>query len=328
MKLIDYINKEERAYLLPFMGTNVLKLIGYTLDEVYNSPEKQLEAAILMDNMFESDFVYALDDASVLYETLGIPMKRSEYAFPIVAQHPITNSKILRTYKIPDPYKDGRMKTNLKTYELISNNFNKPLMVSVPGPFTVAGQLCGIENFLKNTIKNPEYAEELLTFCTSVILKYVKAIEKAGVKFISIAEPSSIMISPKVYEKLVSKNLKYIYKEMNCWKGIHICGDTTKILDFMIDFGVDAISLDQIMDIPSVASRIPEHIVIIGNIDPINVLGNKQPDEVKEITIKLIKDMRAYNNYIVSFGCTCLNNTPVENIKAVTSSGRMWYCDL
>lgn len=328
MKLIDYINCEERSYMLPFMATNGLKLTGYTLDEVYGSPEKQLEVAIKMDEIFEADFIYPMDFGSIFCETLGLQMKKSDYDFPLVVEHPVKNEETLSQLKVLDPYKDGRMPTNLKSLELIAKNFNKPLQVSVPGPFTLAVNLGGAEHVLKSIIKNPGYIEKLLNYSTEVVLRYVKAVEKTGVKFISIAEPSSIMISPKRYEKLAAKNLRYILENINCWKGVHICGDTIKILDFMMNFGVDALSFDQIMDLPKIAKIIPEDIVIIGNVDPIEVLGKMKPEEIKEETLQLIRDMRPYRNYLAAFGCNCLNDTPVENLKAVIEAGRIKYFDL
>lgn len=322
MKLIEYINQEDRSYIMPSMGTNGLRVVGYTMDEVYNSPEKQLELSILMDKMFKLDFVSAVDDGNIFCETLGIPMKRYDYDFSMVVEHPIKDIETLSKLKVPNSYKDGRMPIKLKSLELIANHFDKPLKISIQGPFTLAVQLGGAENVLRSIIKNPYYVEKLLAYTTEVVLTYAKAVEKAGAKYISIAEPSTIMISPKRYEKLAAKNLRYIYENLSCWKGIHICGDTTKILDFMINFGVDAISLDQIMNLPEVAKEVPEDIVIIGNIDPINVLAKMTPEQVKEKTLKLKREMKDFPNYIVSFGCTSLNNTPIENLKAFCLAGK------
>ena len=54
---------------------------------------------------------------------------------------------------------------------------------------------------------------------------------------------------------------------------MHICGDTTEFLDLMIKCNIEGISLDQIMDYKVVAPKIPKDIVLIGNLDPIDILG-------------------------------------------------------
>lgn len=322
MKLMDYINNDDNIKIrMPFMGTNGLRLLGYTMDEVYNSPEKQLELAIIMDEAFDLDFVGAMDDGNIFCETLGVPMKRYDFDFPMVIEHPIDSSEALSRLKVPNPFKDGRMPTNLKSLELIAKHFEKPVEISIQGPFTLAVQLGGAQKVLRSIIKDPKFLDDLLDFTTNTVLEYAKAVESVGVKYISIAEPSTIMISPKRYEHLAAKNLRRIYSNLNCWKAIHICGDTTEILDFMINFGVDAISLDQIMDLSEVAKIIPKDIAIIGNFDPIELAKMKSEEVVKE-TRRLMDSMKSCSNYIPSFGCTSLNNTPIENLKVFCSTVR------
>lgn len=320
MSLLNYINEKKRTCLLPFMGTNGLFLTGYTIYEVYNSPEKQLEIAKKMDEYFPSDFIYPMDDGNIFCEILNIPMKTPDYDFPSVKEHPVKSLDILKEYKVPDPYKDGRMPINLKSLKLISSNFKKPLFVSLQGPFTLACQMAGISRIAKSLIKEPDFVEKILEFTTEVVLNYAKAIEGQGVKYISIAEPSSGMISPKTFSKFIYSKLKYIYDNLNCWKGIHICGKTYHLVDQLITIGAEGISFDQIMDLSELAKSFPKDKVIVGNIDPIQVLKAMRPQRVEQETKKLINSMKSYDNFLLAFGCTCLNDTPVENIKAVISA--------
>ena len=109
---------------------------------------------------------------------------------------------------------------------------------------------------------------------------------------------------------------------------MHICGDTSEILDNMLSCDIDAVSLDQIMDYREVMPRIPKDIVLIGNLDPIELLGRSTPEKIKEETLKLTKAMRNHNNFLCAFGCNCLNDTPVENLQAAIQTGRMKYDEL
>ena len=54
MKLLEYINSEDRSFFLPDMGTNGLFLMDYTAYEVYKDPNKQLEMAKKMNKVFET----------------------------------------------------------------------------------------------------------------------------------------------------------------------------------------------------------------------------------------------------------------------------------
>ncbi|MFA5385897.1 MAG: hypothetical protein WC364_14790, partial [Eubacteriales bacterium] len=109
IKLIDYIKKFERRLVFPWMSTVGLRLTGYKLYDVYNSPQKQLYVAQVMDEEFKADFVYPMDDGALFFETLGLPLIKTNYDFPSSTEHPIKNKSILSGLKVPDPYKDGRM---------------------------------------------------------------------------------------------------------------------------------------------------------------------------------------------------------------------------
>lgn len=328
MTLLEYINSEERSFFLPDMGTNGLFLTGYKAYEVYGDPQKQLELARKMNETFETDFIYSLCDGAIFCETLGLDLLKPDYDFPSVLSHPIVDMESLQRFEIPDPYKSGRMPVNLKSLELIAQNIDKPLFVSIQGPFTLAVQLAGATHLLRNVIKNPEYVKRLLDFTTETVRRYAVAVNKAGAKYISIAEPATVTLGPERFKRLVVPNLNRIYGELDCWKALHICGDTNFLLDLMLTCDVDALSLDQIMNYEQVMKRIPPNIVLLGNLDPLELLFNSDVDTIRLETIRLLKKMRKYDNYMCAFGCNCMNDTPVEKLQAAISAGRMSYREL
>jgi len=325
MTLMEYINKEERGYLLPFMGANGPIMTGKTMEEIYASPELQLETAKYMEKKFSSDFIYALDEGNLFCDALGVTLKKPEYDFSMVMDHPIKNMEDLEKLEIPNPYTNERMKTNLKSLNLISENIDKPLFVSLQGPFTLAVQLAGATELLKATIKNPIFVEKLLEFTGEVVDRYAKAIVEAGVKMISIAEPSTVMLAPKKFPDMVINNLNKIFKDLKCWKCVHICGDTSKIYPYILETPVDAFSFDQIMDMEKIIENFPEDKVVIGNLDPVYLLGRGSVQEVAYKTAELHHKMKKYNNYLMGFGCSCANTAPTENLEAVSKWGRATY---
>ncbi len=322
MTLLEYINSEKRFFFLPDMATNGLKFLGVKSYDVYTNPELQLKLAQRMNKEFESDFIYSFCDGAIFCETLGLELLKPDYDFPSVMSHPFKSQDDLKDLKVPDPYKDGRMPINLKSLKLIADNIDKPLYVSVQGPFTLAVQLAGATHFLGQIIRNPEFVEKLLDFTTETVLNYVKAIRKAGAMYISIAEPGTVTLSPKNFKYYVVPRVNRIFDSVDCWKGMHICGDTSLFLDMMLDCHLDAVSLDQIMDYEEVRRRIPENRILVGNLDPIYVIGRGTAEEVVENTRKLCDIMASHNNYICAFGCNCLNDTPDENLRAAINTAR------
>ena len=328
MTLLEYINSHRRGFFLPDMGTNGLFLTGYTAYEVYSDHNKQLEVAKKMNEIFETDFIYSLCDGAIFCETLGLELLKPDFDFPSVLNHPIKDIDTLKKYEIPNPYKSGRMPINLKSLKLISESIDKPLYVSIQGPFTLAIQLAGATDLLRCVIKDPEFVDKLLEFTTETVRRYAVAVNKSGVRYVSIAEPATVTLGRERFKKLVVPNLNSIYKDLNCWKALHICGNTTEFLDLMLTCDIDALSLDQIMDYENVMKIIPKNIVLLGNLDPLDLLHNCSPEEVRNGTLKLLKKMRNYDNYLCAFGCNCMNDTNVENIQAAIKAGRISYEEL
>ena len=82
MRLIDFISERDRYLSFPWMATAGLQLCGYTLYDVYLSPQRQLEVAQRMNQEFNADFTYPMDDGAIFVETLGLPLLKPTLIFP------------------------------------------------------------------------------------------------------------------------------------------------------------------------------------------------------------------------------------------------------
>jgi uroporphyrinogen decarboxylase len=319
MRLIEYISGKENRLVYPWMNTIALRLMGYQLYDVYESAKKQLEAAKIMDDVFAADFVYPLDDGVLFQDTLKL-----------LSTDFIRNVEDIEKLKTPDPYKDGRMPTTLEGFRLISKNIDKPLAVSIVGPFTLAAELADVTTIARSIIRNPDFVYKLLDFTTKIVSDYAAAAAENGVKLICISDPTGIILSPKKFEELVASNLRKIFEKMgeDVWKVIHICGDTTHLLDQMLNCGAEGLSLDQLVNLPEIAKKVPKDVVLIGNLDPIHVLAEMSPQQIEEKVLELLRDMNSYPNYIFSYGCDCLPDTPIENLKASIKAGHTKLSDL
>ncbi len=330
MRLFDYVAGQKRRLIYPQMGALGLKLTGYKMYDVYRSPQKQLEVAKVLDDSFDLDFVYPLDYGVIFVETLGLPLLKPDYDFPSTLDNPVKSHEILSAMKLPDPYSDGNMPVYLESISLLAENFSKPLAVALVGPFTLAVELAGATDICRSIIKDPVFVTELLGFTTAMVRDYALAVEKAGAKLIQLSEPSAVMLSPARFENLVQQKIQDVFDDLNAFKVLHICGDTSLILDRMFDCHAEGLSLDQIMSLGRLAPGVPDHIVIIGNIDPVTVMADLPAEAVRTEARRILRSMDAYPNFMFSFGCDCLINTPTENVKVCVEEVHqsLIHCDL
>ena len=330
MRLIDFISERDRYLSFPWMATAGLQLCGYTLYDVYLSPQRQLEVAQRMNQEFNADFTYPMDDGAIFVETLGLPLLKPDFDFPSVLENPIKTTKDLEELQVPNPYSDGRMPLNLKALELIATRIRKPLSLSIQGPFTLAVELVGATDFVRAIIRNPDFIEKVLDFTNQVVGDYARATVKAGTKFICISEPTAVILSPDRFEKMVAVRLRALYNSLGpgVWKVLHICGDTRFLLPHMLECGAEGLSLDQVMDLSSIIKTVPQNTVILGNLDPVYDLRELSPEEVRAKTLELLRSMKGHSNYMFSFGCDCTPDTPLDNLRDAMEASRTRFVDL
>lgn len=324
----DYVSSLDRCMVLPWFGSLGLQFCDHTLYAIYQSSDAQLEVALKMQEMFQADFVNIFDDGIIISETLGMPLLKPDFDFPSVVEHRVKTPTDLALLSVPDPCRDGRMPVNLEAVKRLAEASPKPLAINVEGPFTLAGQLMGVPDVACNIIKNKQLVRDLMAFTTEAVGRYARALVQAGADLVSLAEPTAIILSPRQFETLVLPALNHIYDTLDCWKALHICGDTNHLLEILLRTHADGLSLDQLMNLPELSPRIPDHIVLFGNIDPLEVMLEADPAEVTAKTRQLLSAMQARPGFIMSTGCDLVRDTPLENMIAFMEACRTPPTDL
>lgn len=321
-KIWELLNRKKERLIYPQMGGMGLELTNYKLFEVYEDPGKQLEISLKIEEAFPTDFTYPVDFGTVFLDTWNIPLLKPDYDFPSTLENPITSLEDLDKLKILNPYKDGLMPKYIDSISRIAKHIKKPEMVAVVGPFTLIAEMVGLHHLAKCTIKDSVFVERLMDFATENIILFIKASIESGATCIQVSEPTATILSPKMFKRYITPKLKYImdYINKNAISSIHICGNTNLYLSEMLECRPQIISVDQIMPMKELVKKVPEDIVLAGNIDPVEVMLNMSYKEVYLETKKLLNDMAAYSNFMISFGCDCPNKTPVENIRAVVEA--------
>ena len=106
-------------------------------------------------------------------------------------------------------------------------------------------------------------------------------------------------------------------KKLNIPTVLHICGDTTKGIALMDKSGVNAISVDQKVNLTA-ASDSSKTAIIVGNLDPVQLLWKGEPAAIKEMCEKNF----AGGAKIVTVGCGIVTATSTKNLQAFVEAVR------
>jgi len=97
------------------------------------------------------------------------------------------------------------------------------------------------------------------------------------------------------------------------------------LIEKMCEANVNALSIDSKeagVDIVSIAEKIPEDVIVIGNICPTGKILTGSSEEVMKEVTDLLDVMKSYPNFILSTGCDLPQEVPIDNIKAFIKAGR------
>lgn len=322
MRLIDMARNSPRRLVVPLLGYPGARLTNSTLRQNGFNAELHFRSVSNIVERFSPDAVFFMMDLSLEAGALGLPVRYPLNESPTVEEHPVKRIEDLGQFKVLDPMNDARIRSFIRVMELMKKHLSIPCGGYVIGPFTLAGLMMGATEITMATILDPDLVRYTIEFSTQVCRRYAKALADAGADMIAILEPTAVLLSPQAFPEFCGNHISEIISEMKPMMILHICGNTTHLLSEMSKTGAQGLSLDAAVDFPSAVHRVDPEVVLIGNIDPVGVMVQESPDQVRERVRNLLNAMFPYENFILSTGCDLPLETPFENIDAFMDEGR------
>nr|MDO8082137.1 uroporphyrinogen decarboxylase family protein [Candidatus Freyarchaeota archaeon] len=159
------------------------RVAGITIREMCTDAKKMLYAQLYTAVRFKMDTVVNLAD---LYnfepEALGAKMLFPENSWPVILEPLIKEPRDLEKLDIPDFNKAGRGPYVNEGNRLYLEKLGQHGLLSIVanGPWSLAVQIRGFNNLVKDTRKNPGFVDKLLEFCVDVIEAFVKTQQEAA----------------------------------------------------------------------------------------------------------------------------------------------------
>ena len=105
---------------------------------------------------------------------------------------------------------------------------------------------------------------------------------------------------------------------------LHICGDMTPLIGHVAQTGARMIDIDYAVDLRFACERLarlsPESYAV-GNFNPVTVLLQGTPDDVRAACRDCEQQAAGCENFILSPGCEVPPATPIENYAAMLEFG-------
>jgi MtaA/CmuA family methyltransferase len=236
--------------------------------------------------------------------------------------------------KVINPERDGRIPALLEAVRLLSKQVGSQIAIrgnADQGAFDLACMTRGIEDFLMELVERPDDPRiiQLLEVCYQSHLAVHRALAKAGAHFTSMGDSLSgpDVTSPRMFERFARPYEARLVEDLNAdgiFVVIHICGDTSKILGTLAEYGPCGFDLDYKTDAAKAKQTAGQRHVLCGNIDPSGVLAQGTVEQVREATRKLISVWKPGGRFILNSGCAIPSTTPPENLRAMIDTAKQY----
>lgn len=322
MRLLQYINERKRPPVVPLMGYPGAALTGTTIKQNAFNHEIHFRSLQALYDTFSPDGLFFFMDLSVEAGALGLQVQYPLMESPIVENHPVTSREELQKLQDIDILADCRVVSNLETMKLMKKELPCLKGAYVTGPYTLASLLCGASEAAMLTMDDPELLHAVCDLCTKVVACYAKALEDAGADTIMVLEPSAVMLSPQQFTEFSGNYVRTLDGSYTVESILHICGDTAHLLAGMAATGVAGFSLDYAVDLTAAAAAFGEGQFVMGNLDPVGVLRDGSPENIRSMAEGLMASMQGKGNFILSSGCDIPHDAPAENIRSFMEAAR------
>ncbi len=290
-------------------------------------PELMAEVVIRSVQRHGHDSCSPITDYGHGTESMGSRAVIRDWEQTYVADYVVQTPADLARLELPDPLKDGRMPVIIECEQILVAALGDRVGINggLSGPLSFAANLRGPQQILYDVLDRPGLVHDLMALSLEATKAFGEAqVLRGGVKTVNIYEPMATMLSNRMVEEFSFHYLEQLIRHI---KGLgslallHICNDTTRLLDRMVEIGADILSLDVQVDLARAKEIVAGRAGISGNVATWN-LARLSPDEIYAEACRCIDKAAAGGRYTLGSSCEVPYETPEENIDAMVRAAR------
>jgi uroporphyrinogen decarboxylase len=303
-----------------------------TMEAFRHDPRQMARAFIEAVEKYEYDGIMIDVDTVTLAGAAGVPIE-SPLDQPSVAIGPrLRTLEEVCDLEPVDIRQYRGVQVWLEATSILCNYFGNDILIRGncdQSPFTLASLIRGMEPWMLDLADEDhhELVHRLLEYSTSLTLQFIRLMSETGAHMTSNGDSTAgpELISPAMFRTFA---LPYEQKIVQCSHDLHlpyvlhICGNTSRIIDDMLETGSDGLELDYRTDATLARDKMKDRAVFVGNIDPSGVLALGTPALVEEETRDLLTIFADVPRFVLNAGCAIPPMTPPENLRAMIRAAR------
>jgi uroporphyrinogen decarboxylase len=322
----------------PYMYDVATAAADVSLRDFYTRADVMVRAQLALHELVGQDVIAIGSDNYYIAEGFGCETTRSDTELPALTRPAVDSLGDVFEIEPLDPLKDGRMPLMLEAIREARRAVGEAIAVRSPGtgPFALASYLIGTQQWLYEIgmleAGLQESSEPAITHAldvaTETLIRFGKACWDAGADIIHCGDSlaSCDMISPRTYERFAWPCQQRVFA---AWKShgitgslLHICGNSTAVLDRYADTGADILEIDNAVDMSYAHDAVGSRVTLMGNVHTVNELLQGTRDSVRQASERCIAQAGGGRSFILGSGCLVPRHTPLEHLQEMVRVAR------
>ncbi len=221
---------------------------------------------------------------------------------------------------IPEDFLDkAPIKTVLEAIKLLRGRFaNRCAIVGkAMGPWTLAYHLYGTEDFLCDSLLEPDKVRAFLEVLKEVTILFANQQFASGADVVTIADHATgDLVGPNAYRDLLLPVHREITARLEGPAILHICGKTLDRMGYIADSGFVNFHFDSKVDPVAAMKAVRGKISLSGNINNVETLLYGTPQMIEDE----VKRIMAAGVQIIAPECAVPLKVSNTNLQAIVSS--------
>ncbi len=328
-RVLDFLDGKpvDRLPLMPVVMMFCADRIGVKYGQYVRDYRVLAEAQLRTAEEFDFDIVSNMSDPAREAADCGarVAFYEDQPAAIVESDARLADKTELARLRVPDPLGGGRMHAAILALECMKERVGneRAVMGWVEGPIAEAADLRGINTLMLDFYDDPAFVRDLFEFVLEMELRYAKFQVEAGAEIIGIGDAAASLIGPKFYADFVWPYEQRLVEGLHALGArvrLHICGDTSRLVDRMGQLGCEIVDLDYLTPVAAARQAMGPDQALLGNLDPVRALRNAAPESVMAALAAC--HQQAGERFLVGAGCEVPRDTPLENVRALAEYAR------
>ncbi len=240
-------------------------------------------------------------------------------SWPDVTSHPFDEPEAIF---VPGGFLDRpSMRAALDAIAILRRQYGDKVAIigKVYGPWNLAYHLHGVQDFLIETILDPDKVRRYLDRLVQASLLSGKAQIEAGADVILWCDQATgDLVSRATYRDFLLPIHKEVTRTLGSPIILHTCGSTGDRLGDFAEAGFDGFHFDSKVDAKHAKQVVGDRMTLVGNVNCPRTLMTGSVDDVRKETFEALDA----GVEIVGPECVVSLTTPIENMKAIVEAAR------